>query len=303
MKIGFIGAGKVGFSLGKYFVENQITVTGFYSRSPESSQEAATFTNTKMYPSIESILQDSDTLFLTVPDGQIKEVWAYIENLDVKNKKICHCSGSISSTTFFNAENKGAEVYSVHPLYAVGDKYNSWETMKGAYFTVEGTKKGIDDMKSLLEGCGNKVVLMDASKKVLYHSGAVVASNLVIGLFSLSAGLLEQCGFTREDAYAALTPLFLGNAQALAGNGPANALTGPVERNDISTVKNHLSAFAQLKSEADAYSDLGNFFCSVEVVYRQLSRELIEIAKIKHPERDYRELVEVLNNEEHSSHF
>ena len=30
MKAGFIGAGKVGFSLGKYLAENGIQVTGFY---------------------------------------------------------------------------------------------------------------------------------------------------------------------------------------------------------------------------------------------------------------------------------
>ena len=101
MKVGFIGAGKVGCSLGKYFVENGITVTGFYSRSLESSKAAADFTQTVNYETMESILEDSDTLFLTVPDGQIGKVWDYMGNLDIKNKVICHCSGSISSATFF----------------------------------------------------------------------------------------------------------------------------------------------------------------------------------------------------------
>lgn len=34
MKIGFIGAGKVGFSLGMFFVQGGISVTGYYSRHP-----------------------------------------------------------------------------------------------------------------------------------------------------------------------------------------------------------------------------------------------------------------------------
>ena len=44
------------------------------------------FTNTKLYKSIENILSDSDTLFITVPDGQISKVWDYMKNLDIKIK-------------------------------------------------------------------------------------------------------------------------------------------------------------------------------------------------------------------------
>ncbi|CBK89195.1 Phosphoglycerate dehydrogenase and related dehydrogenases [Faecalitalea cylindroides T2-87] len=100
MRAGFIGAGKVGFSLGKYLKENGVEITGYFSKSPESAKSAADFTNTKLYKSIENILSDSDTLFITVPDGQISKVWDYMKNLDIKNKNICHCSGSISSTVF-----------------------------------------------------------------------------------------------------------------------------------------------------------------------------------------------------------
>lgn len=41
MKIGFIGAGKVGFSLGKFFVQGGVPVTGYYSRRRDSAEEAA----------------------------------------------------------------------------------------------------------------------------------------------------------------------------------------------------------------------------------------------------------------------
>ena len=41
LKIGFIGAGKVGFSLGKLFCENGIHVTGYYNWHVEAAKEAA----------------------------------------------------------------------------------------------------------------------------------------------------------------------------------------------------------------------------------------------------------------------
>ena len=52
MKTGFIGAGKVGFTLGKFFAENNIQVTGYYSRRRESAKEAAAFTGTTVYTAL-----------------------------------------------------------------------------------------------------------------------------------------------------------------------------------------------------------------------------------------------------------
>ena len=56
MKFGFIGAGKVGFSLGKYFAVHDLDVVGYYSDKLEDSLEAAEFTNSKSYDSLDENL-------------------------------------------------------------------------------------------------------------------------------------------------------------------------------------------------------------------------------------------------------
>ena len=63
MKIGFIGAGKVGFSLGKYFAENGQNVCGYYSEFEHDAVEAAEFTNSKEYKEINDLIADSDVFF------------------------------------------------------------------------------------------------------------------------------------------------------------------------------------------------------------------------------------------------
>lgn len=280
MKAGFIGAGKVGFSLGKYLVSNNISVTGYYSRSLKSAKSAADFTNTKVYTDLKNILADSDTLFLTVPDGIIGEIWEHMRNLDIKNKKICHCSGSISSAAFFDAENKGAYAYSIHPLCAVSDKYNSWRALKTAVFTIEGSGKYLHYMQKLFKTFGNEAIIIDTKKKPLYHAGAVMASNLVIALFAMSIDALKNCGFSEELAQKALVPLFGGNAENIVKSGMVNALTGPVERGDVKTIKRHLESLQADLAQAE--------------IYRLLSLKLTEIAQKKHPEKNYDELKEVL---------
>lgn len=280
MKIGFIGAGKVGFSLGKYFISNGISVTGYYSRSPKSAKSAAEFTNSRMYSSLTDILKDSDTLFLTVPDDVIGTVWEHIKNLDVRNKKICHCSGSISSAAFFDAENKGAFAYSIHPLCAVSDKYNSWRDLKNTVFTLEGSEQYLTKMRNLFVGFGNETVIINTKDKALYHAGAVLASNLVIALLSMSEDVLKQCGFSAESARKALLPLFKVNAENIVQNGPEKALTGPVERNDVQTVRHHLESLGKDLTKRE--------------VYRLLSLELTKIAQEKHWQRNYTQMKEVL---------
>ena len=52
MNIGLIGAGKVGCTLGKFFVQRNYTVVGYYSRSSKSANEAARFTQTKAFDTI-----------------------------------------------------------------------------------------------------------------------------------------------------------------------------------------------------------------------------------------------------------
>ena len=73
--IGFIGAGKVGFSLGRYLMEHHMDVSGYYSQNPKSAQEAAKFTHTKFFEKLDDVVDKSEVIFLTVPDHAIKSVW------------------------------------------------------------------------------------------------------------------------------------------------------------------------------------------------------------------------------------
>lgn len=272
MNIGFIGAGKVGFSMGKYLTERGEHVTGYFSRSPHTAQEAAKFTDTRQYFSIEALAEDSDALFVTVPDGAIVSVWEQLKTLPIQNKLIIHCSGALSSAVFSGIGRCHAYGYSIHPLLAVHDKYHSYQDLSGAFFTIEGEEKYLAELKAMFEGFGNTVETIRAEDKVRYHAAAAMASNLYVGLVSLCEDLLCDCGFSPENAHRALGPLILGNTENIVRCGTDGALTGPVERNDVATVKKHL---------ADLSGDR-------EEVYRILSRQVLKVAERKHPERDYR---------------
>lgn len=273
MTIGIIGAGKVGTTLGAYLAKNQIAVSGYYSRTFESAIMAAEFTKTKAYHSIKELVEVSDTLFITTPDGEIAKVWDCIAEYKLKNKVICHFSGSLSSNVFSGIEASEATGCSIHPMYAFSDKFTSYEQFHTACLTIEGHEEALQKVKELFgKRLGHKILTVSAKDKIKYHAAAALASNYMIGLFQASLDLLSDCGFSEEDSMLLLEPLVSGNVAAMLENGTKSALTGPVERNDVETIQKHLQAISST---------------DVEDIYRSIGRKLVEIAQRKNDDRDY----------------
>ncbi len=282
MRIGFVGAGKAGFSLGRYLTEHHMDVSGYYSRSAGSAKEAAVFTCTKYFETIEEITASSDALFLTVPDGEIESVWNSLKHDSLAGKYICHCSGAMSSAVFSGIDRTGAFGYSIHPMIAISDRMQSYRDLSQAFFTIEGEDAHIGYWQQLFSSFGNPVKVISAERKVLYHSAAVFASNLVVGLYAKSMELLMQCGFEKEEAKSALMPLFLNNCRNIEKKGPVEALTGPVERADLDTVRKHMEA-------------LDREDC---VLYAELSKILVRLSKEKHAGQNYEEIMRLLQHGE-----
>lgn len=272
MKVGIIGAGKVGTTLGAYLRKNAITVSGYYSRTYENAAIAADFTKTKAFSDIDALVDASGTLFIAAPDGEISHVWDCIAKDKLAGKIVCHFSGSLSSLVFSGIETAGASGCSIHPMFAFSDKFQSYKTFHTAVLTIEGQEKAVCQMKTLFEGLNHKVFTVKAEDKMRYHAAAALASNYMVALFQTSLNLLEDCGFSEEDSRFLLAPLIRNNVNAMLEKGSADALTGPVERGDTDTVRKHLEVLSGTDTEA---------------VYRSLGKELVKIAQKKNVDRDY----------------
>lgn len=242
MKIGMIGAGRVGCSIGKYLTDNGNTVTGYYSRTYENAAEAAEFTGTDCFRQMEELVTLSDTLFITTPDGQIGEVWERMKEMSIDGRMICHFSGSLSSDVFTGIDERKAWGASVHPMLAFRDKFTSYRQLYNCFFTMEGNPYALRRLEELFRKLGNPYCLIDAARKAKYHCAASVLSNDVLALLDMGFGLLMQCGFTEKEALYASRALISGNVENALENGTLPSMTGPVLRGDVTTVKKHLEA-------------------------------------------------------------
>lgn len=282
MKIGFIGAGKVGCSLGKYLSTKGIELAGYADHDPAAAAEAAEFTNTRAFGSEEELAGACDVLFLTVPDGLISSVYGRLGDGLLQGKLVCHCSGSISSAEAFpGIREKGAFGYSIHPLFAVSDRFTAYRELADAFFTLEGDEEKIGRMEELLSRAGLRYRIIPPGEKSRYHLAASIVSNLVMALMDTGLRELGKCGFGEEEARQAVSPLAGGNLRHALEAGPVKALTGPVERGDTVTLRKHLDCFSD---EEDRQ------------MYVLLSRKLLRMAEKKNPNRDYAEMEKFLND-------
>ncbi|PJM73804.1 nuclear receptor corepressor 1 [Bifidobacterium primatium] len=299
MRIGFIGAGKVGCALGTHLSGSAtVTVSGYYSRSMASSQTAADALNAAAreaaadsdaaaaaaFSSLMSAVELSDMLIVTTPDDAIAGVWHDLRALPddaVSGMAIGHCSGCLSSRVFDGSDEAGVSAFSMHPMQAVSERFpaDGRDQLDGAFFALEGDARVAEAMSQLLTSLGNPNRTIDADSKTRYHAAAVMASNLPIALWNQAVETLRSCGFTETDARNTLSSMIRHNADSFCERGAKAALTGPVERADTGTIEAHLKALSN-----DALA-----------VYRPLSRALLDIAAAKNPNRDYDGLRTILS--------
>lgn len=267
VNIGIIGAGRVGTSIGKYLSQYSChTIVGFYSEHYQDAVESAVFCHTKSFYILSQLVLSSDTLFIAVTDGQIKNVWDCIDKPSARNKIISHFSGSLSSDVFTFANDYSIYTGSIHPIYAFSDKFCSYKELPKALFTVEGSDCFISRMQELFTPLGNRIFTIDKTQKPLYHAAMSMASNHLIGLLQTVTDMLSACNFDEESAYTLLKPLMTDNLNTALQKGTAYALTGPIERGDIATVEAHLNILDDTQKR----------------VYQALGRQVIRTAKRKH---------------------
>lgn len=290
IKIGFVGAGKVGCSLGILFSENGFELAGYYSNQIEHSNYAASLTNSTAFLTLNDLLQESDCIFLTVTDQQILPVWDKIlhlmESTKIRIQFLFHCSGIHGSDIFHDASTYKIETGSFHPLCAVHSKEDGVQNLQTSVFSIEGSVQAKQYISNCCEYMKLSYVYLKPSDKIRYHAAAVVGSNLVLGLLKMSVDMLVQCGFNQEQAFRAIMNLAEGNIANIQRVGFTQALTGPIERNDYQTVNLHLEHLTRQEQQ----------------VYRILSSYNLEISKEKHPDWNFELLKEMLDHEKHSNY-
>ena len=261
MRIGIIGAGKVGGALCKSLREVGVTVIGLTAGTEADTLAAAEKFQVKGFASNEELAVNCDVLFLTVPDRLVGEVagelaQAFRNKNDVQTlqgKTFFHCSGSLGLDELEPLTELGAEIGSLHPLQSFASADVSFQ---GIYMAVDGMPNAQQTGQAIAELLGAQIFVVPAAERKAYHAAACFASNYVVAAMAVAQELMSKWTPTPEAGLAALLALFDGTARNLHQSKLAReALTGPIARGDINTVKAHLAVLPP--KIAEVYKALG----------------------------------------------
>jgi predicted short-subunit dehydrogenase-like oxidoreductase (DUF2520 family) len=85
---------------------------------------------------------------------------------------------------------------------------------------------------------------LTTEQKAAYHAGAVMVGNYAVALAGAAARLAASAGVPRELAERMYLPLLAGAVENLGQQPASAALTGPVRRGDLSTIRAHLGVLS-----------------------------------------------------------
>jgi predicted short-subunit dehydrogenase-like oxidoreductase (DUF2520 family) len=256
LRIGFIGAGRLGQALAWSLAKAGLTVAAVSSRREEQARVLATPIPDCVCMDSQSLVEACDLVFVTTPDSAIG---ATCESLNWRpGQAVLHCSGVTEISVLNHALGRGAYIGGFHPMQTFGDPHAAVRSLPGCTITVEA---GQPELMSLLlvlvkrlECAANQ---LPAGMRGRYHAAAGYTSQFINALFSEAIQLWQSWGATEEEALRALLPLAQGTLSSIQSVGVARAMPGPVSRGDLSSIEKHLRAISPIGPEVlDFYRTL-----------------------------------------------
>lgn len=256
-----IGCGKVGTALGKFLAKAGYKPAGFASKSLSSAKRAAEISGSDNFSRIPwEITRKAGIVFITTPDSAIADTCNSISLHSgfCKNGVVLHCSGALPSTILSSVKECGAFAGSMHPLQTFASVKIEKNPFQDIIISLEGEKEAVSAARKIATDLGATCFTIQTEAKTLYHASAVAASNYLVTVLDLSLKLIEAAGISGTDALKAIKPLIEGTLSNIEKAGITKALTGPIVRGDIETVKRHLVQIGSKTPDLlDLYKTLG----------------------------------------------
>ncbi|MCW2787058.1 MAG: hypothetical protein JWP74_3575 [Marmoricola sp.] len=238
-RIGVVGAGRVGAVLAAALRAAGHEIVSAAGESTASRMRAAA-----LLPGVElakptDVARNCDLLLLTVPDDMLENVVTTMVGAGAirSGQYVVHTSGRHGLEVLEAATVVGAHPVAMHPAMTFTGTEVDIERLTGCVF---GTTAGPADRavaEGLIADLGGVPMWVAEDKRTLYHAGLAHGANHLVTLVAQAMELLTASG--AEDPAATLRPLLSAALDNALTAGDA-ALTGPIVRGDVNTVRAHL---------------------------------------------------------------
>ena len=242
MKLTFIGAGNVATHLAQAFHQTEEhQVVQVISKTIVSAERLAESVNAPYSTNIFDLNEDTDIIFICVPDGEIDSISTQIK---LTGKIVVHTSGATS----INVLRGKFEDYGVfYPLQTFTKGVPV--SIADVPICIEANQNNIENkLRELAKALSYNVTILTSEQREKLHVAAVFAGNFTNYLYKAAEDIMLEHGLN----FNLLKPLIQQTANKINYLTPDEAQTGPAIRNDQETINRHL----QILKSSPKYGEL-----------------------------------------------
>ncbi|MFN2555843.1 MAG: Rossmann-like and DUF2520 domain-containing protein [Nitriliruptorales bacterium] len=256
-RVAIIGPGRLGTVLAAGLAEAGHTIG-----SAGGGGEAARARFRSRFPAAVTVADPAaavvgaDLVVVSTPDDAVESVvTALVRGGAIHaGQRVVHVAGSLGLGPLRRAELSGARVAACHPAQTVPNVDAAPDVLLGASWAVTASHDNRGWAHAFVTHLGGIPHDVADGRRALYHAALVVGSNAVGAAVSVARQLLLAAGSDEPAIFlAGLTRESVDNVLARG----AAAITGPVARADVETLRRHLEALeAEMPLLAPAYRAL-----------------------------------------------
>jgi len=263
-----VGPGRVGQAVSRLLVEAGWELQALVGRDLQRSRQAARFVGCPetAYTELQRAAT-SPVILLATPDDSLAEVARQLRACGpAPGTLLVHFSGFHRARVLLQEGDDTLRALAIHPLQTFASPSAGVANLPGSPCSLEGDEGAMAVGEDLVRALGATPFRIRGEQKALYHAAACVLSNHLVANTRVACEILAACGVPASQTFELLMPLFEGTCRNLLDLGPEQALTGPVSRGDIETVRAHLEALESLPS-------------GLQEAYRTLARQAARIGR------------------------
>ena len=210
----------------------------------------------RMLASRADAVRHAPVVLVAVRDGQIDIALDELRLRDglQPGSVVLQVSGSAEPAARERITAFGVHYGTFHPLLPLIDPSLASFRLQGSVIGIEGDESAHAVALQLAVRLGATTIVIPREERAAYHAAAVMASNFPVTLAALAEGLLSRIGVDSVAAHRAVRALMAASVENLAAMPRAlDALTGPIARGDVATVRAHTTALHGTRPYHDVY--------------------------------------------------
>lgn len=239
LRVGVVGAGRVGAVLAAALRAAGHEVVAAAGESDASRRRIADLLPGVPTLKPTAVARGCDLLLLTVPDDMLANVATTLSDAGTlrPGQFVVHTSGRHGLQVLAPAAAVGARVAAMHPAMTFTGTAIDLDRLAGCVFGLTAEAGERELVAGLVDDLGGRPMWVPEEMRTLYHAGLAHGANHLVTLVTQAMELLTAAG--ADDPAGTLRPLLTAALDNALEHGDA-ALTGPIVRGDLNTVRAHL---------------------------------------------------------------